>query len=160
MRSRRSSSCSPPAASRTRRPAARGCRGSRPPTATSIVSSPSCARPMDWRWTDSLGVALRGRDLPGRTTDLARAAERAGLGSLWIIEDYFDPGAYALAAAAAAVTQRIVIRLGVVNPYTRHPALVAMDTAALAAFAPCLVCLRMCSCIPKMSDEQFATTFE
>ena len=59
---------------------------------------------MDWRWTDSLGVALSGHDLPGRTTDLARAAERAGLGSLWIIEDYFDPGAYALAGAAAALT--------------------------------------------------------
>src|SRR6058998_710136 len=67
---------------------------------------------MDWRWTDSLGVALRGRGLAGRTTDLARAAERAGVGSLWIIEDYFDPGAYALAAAAAAVTERIVIGLG------------------------------------------------
>src|SRR5437667_3160264 len=91
---------------------------------------------MDWRWTDSLGVALRGRGLAGRTTDLARAAERAGVGSLWIIEDYFDPGAYALAAAAAAVTERAAIGLGVVNPFTRHPALVAMETAALAGIAP------------------------
>ena len=62
---------------------------------------------MDWRWTDSLGVGLRGHGLPGRTTDWARAAERAGLGSLWVIEDYFLPGAYALAGAAAAVTERI-----------------------------------------------------
>src|SRR3989442_5982278 len=91
---------------------------------------------MDWRWTDSLGVALRGRGLASRTTDLARAAERAGVGSLWIIEDYFDPGAYALAAAAAAVTERIVLGLAVVNPDTRHPALIAIETAALAAVAP------------------------
>ena len=70
-------------------------------------------------------------DAPGRG-----AAERAGLGSVWIIEDYFHPGAYALAAAAAAVTERLAIGLGVVNPYTRHPALLAMETAALAGIAP------------------------
>src|SRR5258705_12782631 len=98
---------------------------------------------MDWRWTESLGVALLGHGLPGRTTDWARAAERAGLGSLWVIEDYFDPGAYALAGAAAAVTERIAIGLGVVNPYTRHPALVAMETAALAGVAPRRVVLGM-----------------
>ena len=48
---------------------------------------------MDWRWTDSLGVALMGHGIAGRAGDCARAAERAGLGSVWIIEDYFQPGA-------------------------------------------------------------------
>ena len=115
---------------------------------------------MDWRWTDSLGVALTGHDLPGRTTDLARAAERAGLGSLWIIEDYFDPGAYALAGAAAAVTERIVIGLGVVNPYTRHPALVAMETAALAGVAPGRIVLGMGSSNRKWIEEQMAIPFK
>ena len=77
--------------------AARRCR---PPTATSIASSPRCARPMDWRWTDSLGVALLGpRAARPPRCEWARAAERAGLGSLWVIEDYFHPGAYALGAA-------------------------------------------------------------
>src|SRR3989442_844011 len=111
---------------------------------------------MDWRWTDSLGVALRGRGLAGRTTDLARAAERAGVGSLWVIEDYFDPGAYALAAAAAAATERIVIGLGVVNPYTRHPALIAMETAALAGSAPSRVVLWLCSSHPKWTEEHMS----
>src|SRR3989442_323980 len=115
---------------------------------------------MDWRWTDSLGVALRGRGLASRTTDLARAAERAGVGSLWIIEDYFDPGAYALAAAAAAVTERIVIGLGVVNPYTRHPALIAMETAALAGIAPGRVVLGLGSSNRKWIEEQMAIPFK
>ena len=79
---------------------------------------------MDWRWADSLGVALLGHGLPARTTVWARAVERAGLGSLWVIEDYFHPGAYTLADAAAAVTSRIVLGLGLGNPYTRHPPLV------------------------------------
>src|SRR2546426_972809 len=115
---------------------------------------------MDWRWTDSLGVALLGRGLPGRTTEWARAAERAGLGSLWIIEDYFQPGAYTLAAAAAAVTERVVIGLGVVNPYTRHPALVAMETAALAAIAPGRVVLGLGSSNRKWIEEQMAIAFK
>ena len=88
------------------------------------------------RWAAAPGVALLGRDLPVRATAWARAAESSGLGSAWIIEDYFQPGAFALAAAAAAVTERLAIGLGVVNPYTRHPALLAMETAALAGIAP------------------------
>jgi len=115
---------------------------------------------MDWRWTDSLGVALIGRGLPGAITNRARAAERAGLGSLWIIEDYFHPGAYALAAAAAAVTERIVIGLGVVNPYTRHPALIAMETAALAGIAPGRVVLGLGSSNRRWIEEQMAIPFK
>lgn len=87
-------------------------------------------------WTRRPGVALMGPDAPRRVVEWARAAEAAGLGSVWIIEDYFQPGAYALAAAAAAVTARIAIGLGVVNPYTRHPAVLAMETGALAGIAP------------------------
>jgi 5,10-methylenetetrahydromethanopterin reductase len=115
---------------------------------------------MDWRWTDSLGVALLGHGVPGRTTDWARAAERAGLGSLWVIEDYFHPGAYALAAAAAAVTERLVIGLGVVNPYTRHPALVAMETAALAGLAPGRIVLGLGSSNRKWIEAQMAIPFK
>jgi 5,10-methylenetetrahydromethanopterin reductase len=115
---------------------------------------------MDSRWTDSLGVALLGHGVPGRTTDWARAAERAGLGSLWVIEDYFHPGAYALAAAAAAVTERLVIGLGVVNPYTRHPALIAMETAALAGMAPGRVVLGLGSSNRKWIEAQMAIAFK
>ena len=115
---------------------------------------------MDWRWTESLGVALLGHGLPARTTDWALAAERAGLGSVWVIEDYFHPGAYALAAAAAAVTERIVIGLGVVNPYTRHPALVAMETAALAGIAPGRVVLGLGSSNRKWIEAQMAIAFK
>jgi len=81
-------------------------------------------------------MALTGREAPSRAAEWARAAERAGLGSVWIIEDYYQPGAFALAGAAAAATERAAIGLGVVNPFTRHPALVAMETAALAGIAP------------------------
>jgi 5,10-methylenetetrahydromethanopterin reductase len=115
---------------------------------------------MDSRWTASPGVALLGHGIPGSTVDWAQAAERAGLASLWIIEDYFHPGAFALAGAAAAATERIGIGLGVVNPYTRHPALLAMETAALAGLAPGRVALGLGSSNRRWIEQQMAIPFK
>lgn len=115
---------------------------------------------MDWRWTASPGVALMGHGVPGRTVEWARAAERAGLGSVWITEDHFQSGAYTLAAAAAAVTERVAIGVGVVNPYTRHPALIAMETAALAGLAPDRVVLGLGSSNRRWIEEQMAIPFK
>ncbi len=95
-----------------------------------------------------------GHGLPAGTVEWARAAERAGFGSVWIIEDYFHPGAFALAGAAAVATERIGIGLGVVNPYTRHPALLAMETAALAGLAPGRIALGLGSSNRRWIEEQ------
>jgi len=43
---------------------------------------------MDWSWTHSLGVALTRPEAPAHVAGWARAAEHAGLGSLWLMEDY------------------------------------------------------------------------
>jgi 5,10-methylenetetrahydromethanopterin reductase len=115
---------------------------------------------MDSRWTASPGVALLGHGLPGSAVPWARAAERAGFASVWAIEDYFLPGAFALAGAVAAATERIGIGLGVVNPYTRHPALLAMETAALAGLAPGRVALGLGSSNRRWIDEQMAIPFK
>lgn len=114
---------------------------------------------MDWRWAASPGVALTAHDGPARVADWARAAERAGLGSVWIIEDYFHPGAFALAGAAAAATERIAVGLGVVNPYTRHPALLAMETAALAGIAGGRAVLGLGSSNRRWIEEQMGMPF-
>lgn len=63
--------------------------------------------------------------------DCARVAEAAGFGSFWVLEDPFFHGAFSLAAAVACRTESIRIGISVVNPYTRHPALVAMEFATL-----------------------------
>jgi len=115
---------------------------------------------MDWSWTDSPGVALTRPEAPAHVAAWARAAERAGLGSLWLIEDYFQPGAFALAGAAAAVTDRVIIGLGVVNPYTRHPALLAMETAALAGAAPARVVLGLGSSNRGWIEAQMGIPFK
>jgi 5,10-methylenetetrahydromethanopterin reductase len=115
---------------------------------------------MDSRWTVSLGLALMHHDTALHAAAWAPAAERAGLGSVWIIEDYFHPGAFALAGAAAAVTDRIAVGLGVVNPYTRHPALLAMETAALAGIAPGRVVLGLGSSNRRWIEEQMGIPFK
>jgi 5,10-methylenetetrahydromethanopterin reductase len=65
----------------------------------------------------------------------ARLAEEMGFGTFWVPEDYFFRGAFTLASAIACSTSRMRVGLGVVNPYTRHPVLTAMETAALAEIA-------------------------
>jgi 5,10-methylenetetrahydromethanopterin reductase len=62
---------------------------------------------------------------------LAQAAEASGFDEVWVTEDYFERGAFTAAAAIAASTTRVRIGIGVVNPWTRHPMLTAMEHAAL-----------------------------
>ena len=54
----------------------------------------SSARAMASSWTASFGVALMGPEATRDPAGWARAAERSGLGSLWVVEDYFHPGAF------------------------------------------------------------------
>ncbi|GAA0801805.1 LLM class flavin-dependent oxidoreductase [Spirilliplanes yamanashiensis] len=61
----------------------------------------------------------------------AVAAEAAGFDDVWLTEDYVERGAFALAGAIAARTSRVRVGIGVVNPWTRHPVLTAMEFATL-----------------------------
>jgi 5,10-methylenetetrahydromethanopterin reductase len=61
----------------------------------------------------------------------ARLAEEAGFGSFWIPEDPFFRGAFSLAAAVACQTKSLRVGISVVSPYTRHPAITAMEFGAL-----------------------------
>ena len=61
----------------------------------------------------------------------AQAAESVGFHSFWVPEDYVFPGAFSSCADIAAATSRIKIGTGVINPFTRHPVLIAMELAAV-----------------------------
>ena len=65
----------------------------------------------------------------------AKRAEDAGFGTFWVPEDPFYRGAFTVASAIACGTSKIKIGLGIVNPYLRHPALTAMEFAALDELA-------------------------
>ncbi len=59
----------------------------------------------------------------------------SGFFSLWFAENPFDRGVLPAAAACAAATARIGIGIGVLNPYNRHPTLMAMEIGALDELA-------------------------
>jgi 5,10-methylenetetrahydromethanopterin reductase len=77
------------------------------------------------------GVWFAGELPVGRMVDLARRAEDEGVDSVWMAEGYYARDAFMPLVAIAAVTSRVELVTGVVNPYTRHPALLAMSFATL-----------------------------
>ena len=78
-----------------------------------------------------LGFGFSGVYSAGETIALAKKTEEIGLDSVWIAEDYFQGGAFSIASACAVNTSRIDIGIGVINPFTRHPALAAMEAVSL-----------------------------
>lgn len=71
-------------------------------------------------------------DLPVREyVALARAAEAAGFDQLWVSDDLFLRGVWPILSACALATERIGLGTCIVNPYTIHPAEIAMQAAAL-----------------------------
>lgn len=60
-----------------------------------------------------------------------RIAETLGYESLWVTERYFHEETFSMLGFLAAATRNIKLGLGVTNPYTRHPALLAMASATL-----------------------------
>lgn len=66
-----------------------------------------------------------------RTLEIGRIADEAGIDSLWPIEDPDGWDALAILGALSTVTDRVRLGTGVVNPYYRHPSLIAASFATL-----------------------------
>src|SRR2546428_9449477 len=79
-----------------------------------------------------LGIVLyHGINSGAELKEYGRIAETAGFESLWVTERYFHEETFSLLGFLAAATQHLKLGLGVTNPYTRHPALLAMASATL-----------------------------
>lgn len=71
-------------------------------------------------------------DLPvAQYAPLAQAAEAAGFDQFWVSDDLFLYGVWPILSACALATQRIQLGTCIVNPYTAHPAELAMQAVAL-----------------------------
>lgn len=82
-----------------------------------------------------LGIRLHGGIDPRRGAALAAHAEAHGFESVWLAENPLERGVFPLASACVLATQRIRVGIGIVNPYMRHPAQIAMEFAALDELA-------------------------
>jgi 5,10-methylenetetrahydromethanopterin reductase len=78
-----------------------------------------------------LAIRLDGTLSPQACIALARAAESNGFSALWFAENPFARSAVPAAAACAVATRQLRIGIGVVNPFSRHPSLIAMEWGAL-----------------------------
>jgi len=78
-----------------------------------------------------LGIRIAGARPAEEAVELAVAAEAAGFHDVWLTEDYLERGIFSIAGAIAVATSHVRVGLGIVNPFTRHPALIAMEAAGL-----------------------------
>ena len=67
--------------------------------------------------------------------DLVVAAEALGFDQVWVSDDLFLRSAPVMVTAAAARTSRIGLGIGIMNPYSVHPAELAMLAATLQEFS-------------------------
>jgi len=93
-----------------------------------------------------LGLASRG-DVKDAVA-WAERARAAGLESVWFHDSYFERDAVTYATAVAAQVEDIKIGLGALNPFTRHPVLIAMTISALDEIAPERILLGLGSALP------------
>src|SRR5438128_4017333 len=93
-----------------------------------------------------IGLAARGdvREVAG----WARRAEDLGLDSVWVHDSYFERDPITYLSAMGMETRRIGLGAGALNPYTRHPVVVAMTMSALDDLAPRRVTLALGSGLP------------
>lgn len=78
-----------------------------------------------------LGLALSNEVPIPATIALAQRAEQLGLAEVWLPESGHGRGMFTVAASIAAATDRVKLGIGIVNPFWRHPSLIAMEAAAL-----------------------------
>ena len=91
---------------------------------------------------------------------MSKVAEENNFISCWIAEDYFYGGAFSTATVCAMNTSSINIGIGVINPYTRHPALTAMELGVLDNASAGRVILGIGASNPYWIEEQMGIPFK
>src|ERR1700694_4638786 len=95
-----------------------------------------------------VGIGLAARGEVREVAAWARHAEDLGLDSLWVHDSYFERDPITYLSAMGMETRRIGLGAGALNPYTRHPVVVAMTMSALDDLAPRRVTLALGSGLP------------
>ena len=101
-----------------------------------------------------IGLGLAARGEPEDVLDWARRARDAGLESVWIHDSYFERDAVTFATSVADGLARdrdggaFRVALGAVNPFTRHPVVLAMTGSALDEILPGRIVLGLGTGLP------------
>ena len=100
-----------------------------------------------------IGLGLAARGDPTDVVDWSRRARDAGLESVWIHDSYFERDAVTFATATAAGLaadgdDSFRLALGALNPFTRHPVVLAMTGSALDELLPGRIVLGLGTGLP------------
>ena len=83
-----------------------------------------------------IGLGLAARGDVRETVQYAVRAEELGFESVWVHDSYFERDPVTYLAAIASAVRDIRVGAGAMNPYTRHPVVLAMTVSALDDLAP------------------------
>jgi len=78
-----------------------------------------------------MGLSLANEGAVADTVGMAVRAEDLGFSEVWLPESGHGRGVFTVATSVAAATERIKIGIGIVNPFWRHPSVIAMEAGAL-----------------------------
>jgi 1,4-dihydroxy-2-naphthoate octaprenyltransferase len=101
-----------------------------------------------------IGLGLAARGDPADAVEWARRARDAGLESIWTHDSYFERDAVTFTTAIAQAMALdggdpgFRVALGALNPYTRHPVVLAMTGAALDEILPGQIVLGLGTGLP------------
>ena len=95
-----------------------------------------------------VGLGLAARGDVRETVRWAQQAEELGVESVWIHDSYFERDPITYLSAIGLETRRIGLAAGALNPYTRHPVVLAMTMSALDDLAPRRCTLALGSGLP------------
>lgn len=106
-----------------------------------------------------LAFAVSGKRPAREAVEVAQLAESRGIEEVWLTEDYVERGAFAVAGSVLAATRSVTVGIGVVNPWTRHPMLTAMETGALHELAPGRVVLGLGASNQRWMQDELGIPF-
>jgi 1,4-dihydroxy-2-naphthoate octaprenyltransferase len=95
-----------------------------------------------------VGIGLAARGDVREVVRWAQQAEEMGLESIWVHDSYFERDPITYLSAVGLETRRIGLGAGALNPYTRHPVVLAMTMSALDDLAPRRCTLALGSGLP------------
>lgn len=79
----------------------------------------------------SIGIAFGGDISMQDMVESAKLAEQRGFDSVWATDYYYYRDPFTPLSAFALVTKRVRLGTGVVNPYNRHPVILAQTIASI-----------------------------
>ena len=98
-----------------------------------------------------VGIAFTGTPYTVRQiVSYASEAERLGVDSIWIAEDYFLRDSVSILACLAVSTSRVRLAFGVINPITRNPVLIAQTVATIDEASQGRVILTLGTGVPSL----------